>query len=54
MTELLMVPLSGGMLVADLVRQLELPLLVVARPNLGTINHTVLTCFAATQMEPAA
>lgn len=47
----LMVPLAGGMLVADLVRQLELPLLVVARPNLGTINHTVLTCFAAGQME---
>jgi dethiobiotin synthetase len=36
---------------ADLARQLELSLLVVARPNLGTINHTVLTCFAAQQME---
>jgi len=47
----LMVPLAGGMLVADLVRQLDLSLLVVARPNLGTINHTVLTCFAAQQME---
>jgi dethiobiotin synthetase len=47
----LMVPLSGGMLVADLARLLELPLLVVARPNLGTINHTVLTCFAAGQMD---
>jgi dethiobiotin synthetase len=46
----LMVPLAGGLLVADLTRQLELPLLVVARPNLGTINHTVLTCFAAQQM----
>lgn len=47
----LMVPLNGGMLVADLARHLGLPLLVVARPGLGTINHTVLTCFAATQME---
>jgi dethiobiotin synthetase len=47
----LMVPLAGGLLVADLVRELELPLLVVARSNLGTINHTVLTCFAAGQME---
>jgi dethiobiotin synthetase len=46
----LMVPLSGGLLVADLARQLELPLLVVARPDLGTINHTVLTCFTAQQM----
>jgi len=47
----LMVPLAGGMLVADLAQQLQLPLLVVARPDLGTINHTVLTCFAARQME---
>jgi dethiobiotin synthetase len=46
----LMVPLAGGLLVADLARLLDLPLLVVARPNLGTINHTVLTCFAAQQM----
>lgn len=46
----LMVPLSGGLLVADLARELGLPLLVVARPGLGTINHTVLTCFAARQM----
>jgi len=46
----LMVPLSGGLLVADLIRELDLPMLVVARPVLGTINHTVLTCFAAQQM----
>ncbi|BEH10435.1 MULTISPECIES: dethiobiotin synthase [Geobacter] len=46
----LMVPLSGGMLVADLMSLLKLSLLVVARPNLGTINHTVLTCYAARQL----
>lgn len=46
----LMVPLNGGLLIADLVNHLKLPLLVVARPALGTINHTVLTCFAAGQM----
>ncbi len=46
----LMVPLSGGLLVADLARELELPLLVVARPGLGTINHTVLTCYSAQQL----
>lgn len=46
----LMVPLSGGLLIADLVRELNLPLLVVARPGLGTINHTLLTCFAAQQI----
>lgn len=46
----LMVPLSGGLLIADLVLKLDLPLLVIARPGLGTINHTVLTCFAAKQL----
>lgn len=43
----LMVPLTGGLLVADLVKLLALPLLVVTRPDLGTVNHTLLTCFAA-------
>jgi dethiobiotin synthetase len=47
----LMVPLRGGFLVADLVRQLALPMLVVARPGLGTLNHTLLTVFAARAME---
>ncbi len=36
-------PLQEDYLVADLAGELGLPLLVVARPNLGTINHTVLT-----------
>lgn len=46
----LMVPLAGGLLMADLARELDLPLLVVARPDLGTINHTVLTCYSAHQL----
>ncbi len=46
----LMVPLNGGLLISDLVKRLELPLLIVARPDLGTINHSLLTCFAAGQM----
>ncbi len=46
----LMVPLAGGMLIADLIIALRLPSLVVTRPNLGTINHTLLTTFAAKQM----
>ncbi len=46
----LMVPLNGGFLIADLVNHLSLPLLVVARPGLGTINHSVLTCFSASQI----
>ncbi|MBL8827490.1 MAG: dethiobiotin synthase, partial [Planctomycetaceae bacterium] len=36
-------PLSDRMLVADLARKLQLPMLVVARNGLGTINHTLLT-----------
>jgi len=43
----LMVPLAGGYLLADLVKQLDLPLLVVARTDLGTVNHTLLTTLAA-------
>jgi len=39
----LAVPIQGNMLVADMARRFHLPLLIVARPNLGTINHTVLT-----------
>lgn len=46
----LMVPLAGGLLVADLVLYLGLPLLVVCRPGLGTINHTLLTVHAARTM----
>lgn len=46
----LMVPLAGGLLVADLINTLQLPALVVTRPNLGTINHTLLTTYAARQM----
>jgi len=46
----LMVPLAGGLLIADLVKQLEAPLLIVTRPDLGTLNHTLLTVFAARQM----
>lgn len=47
----LMVPLSGGFLMADLAKALELPLLIVCRPNLGTINHTLLTLFSARNMD---
>lgn len=37
------VPIGGEALVANLAQRFQLPLLIVARPNLGTINHTVLT-----------
>jgi dethiobiotin synthetase len=43
----LMVPLTPGYLVRDLAVDLGLPLVVVARTGLGTINHTLLTLQAA-------
>jgi dethiobiotin synthetase len=43
----LMVPLSPGYLVRDLAADLGYPLIVVANPDLGTINHTLLTIDAA-------
>jgi len=43
----LLVPLTAGFSVRDYCRQLGLPLIVVARPGLGTINHTLLTVNAA-------
>lgn len=43
----LMVPLAPGYLVRDLAAELGLPLVVVARTGLGTINHTLLTVEAA-------
>jgi dethiobiotin synthetase len=39
----LAVPIVGKYLLAELVLELELPLLIVARAALGTINHTLLT-----------
>ncbi|WP_274428801.1 dethiobiotin synthase [Desulfolucanica intricata] len=50
--EVLLIEGAGGFCVpledtfftfADLVKMLDIPLIVVARPGLGTINHTVLT-----------
>jgi len=37
------VPLPEDYLMADLARAMGLPVLIVARPSLGTINHTKLT-----------
>jgi dethiobiotin synthetase len=43
----LMVPLARGFDVREMAKALGLPLLVAARPGLGTINHTLLTIAAA-------
>jgi dethiobiotin synthetase len=39
----LLVPLAESYTICDLAAQLELPLVIAARPGLGTINHTLLT-----------
>jgi dethiobiotin synthetase len=39
----LMVPLNESAFVIDLARELELPVVLVARSTLGTINHTLLS-----------
>lgn len=38
-----MVPLTRSVMMADVMKLLGLPVLVVARPGLGTLNHTLLT-----------
>ncbi len=43
----LLVPIAPGYAVRDLAADLGLPLVVAARPGLGTINHTLLTVEAA-------
>ncbi len=43
----LLVPLTAEASVRDLAVQLRLPLVVAARPGLGTISHTLLTVEAA-------
>lgn len=43
----LLVPLDEAFLLRDLARELGLPLVIAARPGLGTINHTLLTLESA-------
>jgi dethiobiotin synthetase len=43
----LLVPITPGYLVRDLAVELGLPVVIAARPGLGTINHTLLTVEAA-------
>jgi dethiobiotin synthetase len=52
----LLVPLSSAYLVRDFAAELALPLVVAARPGLGTINHTLMTieCARAAGLEVAA
>jgi dethiobiotin synthetase len=43
----LLVPITPGYLVRDLAMELGLPVVIAARPGLGTISHTLLTLEAA-------
>jgi dethiobiotin synthetase len=45
----LLVPLAEEKRMADLAAELELPLLIIARTGLGTVNHTLLTVAYARQ-----
>ena len=48
----LMVPLAAGYLVRDLAADLALPLVIAARPGLGTISHTLMTLECARAAGP--
>ena len=51
----IMVPMDGKHTMLDVAKWLKLPAVVVARPNLGTINHTILTVEALRRADvPAA
>jgi dethiobiotin synthetase len=43
----LLVPLLTRLTVADLAQKMRLPLLIVTRPSLGTLNHTAMTVHVA-------
>lgn len=47
----LLVPLAKNTLIRDLIKALNLPLLIVASTRLGTMNHTLLTIEAAQKAE---
>jgi dethiobiotin synthetase len=49
----LAVPLTKDFLVSDLIKTLNLPLLLIARPDLGTINHSLLSIEHARNKELA-
>lgn len=46
----LLVPVGPNLLMSDVIKKLNLPAVIVARPNLGTINHTLLTINNAKQL----
>ena len=45
----LMVPITQRYTIADLALEMQLPLIIVSRVQIGTLNHTLLTINAARQ-----
>jgi dethiobiotin synthetase len=43
----LLCPISDELYILDIIKLLNLPVVIVAKPDLGTINHTLLTIQAA-------
>ena len=42
-------PATNKQLMADIIKLLDIPAIIVARPNLGTVNHTLMTIECAKQ-----
>lgn len=47
----LFVPLNSRAMVINLIRFLRMPVILVARSGLGTLNHTLLSCFALKKLK---
>jgi dethiobiotin synthetase len=43
----LLVPIEKGYLLSDFLKELNIPFLLVTRPTLGTLNHTLLSLYFA-------
>lgn len=43
----LLTPLTDTGFISDLILRLGVPAIIVSRPNLGTVNHTLMTCLCA-------
>ena len=39
----LMVPIAPNFMISDMIKMLNIPIVIVIRPDLGTVNHTLLT-----------
>ncbi|MFH2011501.1 MAG: dethiobiotin synthase [Pseudomonadota bacterium] len=46
----ILVPIKENYFVSDMIKDLDIPIIIVARPGLGTINHTILTIREAQHM----